>query len=723
MSRPVRAGALAALLASVALPASAQVFNRVAAFAAPLNLPEGTDPATETSAEIIAASPDGMTLVYTDSPLGAVGIIDIADPAAPKPGGSVAVGGEPTSVVVVGGRAIAGVNTSESFTAPTGHLAVIDLATRRVEKSCDLGGQPDSVALAPDGSFLAVAVENERDEDVNDGAIPQAPGGHVEIIPLRDGLPDCAAAIRASVTGLAAVAPEDPEPEFVAISETGEIAVTLQENNHVVVLARDGSVVSHFSAGAADLEGIDTARDGRLTFDTAKAGVLREPDSVKWLPGGRLVTANEGDWEGGSRGFTIFSKTGEVLWESGASMERAIARIGHYPEHRSRSKGVEPEGLEVAAFGDTTYIFVLNERASIAAVYRDTGAAPELVQLLPSGVSPEGAVAIPARGLFVTANEVDLGEDGLARAHVMIYALGDGPAAYPTLVSGDDAAGNPIGWGALSGLAADPATPGLLYAVSDSVYGMQPTIFTIDAAQTPARITAATRVTRFGQPAQKLDVEGIVPDGEGGFWLASEGRSDRLIPHALYRVDAKGEIKAEVPFPAAALAHETRFGAEGIAKVGDVLWVAIQREWADDPAGQVKLLAYDTAAEEWLGAVRYPLEPKGEGWIGLSEIAVHGDHAYVVERDNLVGGAAVVKRLYRVPLAALTPAPLGGELPVVPKEPVRDFIPDLKTWGGYVVDKVEGFVVDAAGTGWAVTDNDGVDDSSGETFLWSVGKL
>jgi hypothetical protein len=37
---------------------------------------------------------------------------------------------------------------------------------------CDLGGQPDSVAASPDGRYLAVAIENERDEDLDDGVIP-----------------------------------------------------------------------------------------------------------------------------------------------------------------------------------------------------------------------------------------------------------------------------------------------------------------------------------------------------------------------------------------------------------------------------------------------------------------------------------------------------------------------------------------------------------------------
>jgi hypothetical protein len=40
-----------------------------------------------------------------------------------------------------------------------------------------------------------------------------------------------------------------------------------------------------------------------------------------------------------------------------------------------------------------------------------------------------------------------------------------------------------------------------------------------------------------------------------------------------------------------------------------------------------------------------------------------------------------------------------------------------------VVDKIEGFAVDVSGTGYAVTDNDGVDDSNGETLFFSIGKM
>ena len=120
----------------------------------------------------------------------------------------------------------------------------------------------------------------------------------------------------------------------------------------------------------------------------------------------------------------------------------------------------------------------------------------------------------------------------------------------------------------------------------------------------------------------------------------------------------------------------------------------------------------------------YPLETPAEGaWVGLSEITAHGDYVYIIERDNQIGDKAQLKALYRVPVADLTAAELGGDLPVVSKELVRDLIPDLKSLNGYVVDKVESFAVDAKGVGYVITDNDGVDDSSGETYFWSIGAL
>ncbi|CAJ1391256.1 unnamed protein product [Effrenium voratum] len=716
--------AAVALSASLAAHAHADAFNRVASFPVNTNIPDAMGQESESSAEIIDATGDGMMLVYSDSPLGGIGMIDISDPANPAAAGFVALDGEPTAVAVRAGHAIVGLNTSESYTEPSGTIVSVDLSSGEVAHSCDLGGQPDSVGISPDGSLVAIAIENERDEDLNDGVIPQMPAGFAVTFALDGGAIDCDSRVVADLTGLAEVAGDDPEPEFVDINTANEVVVTLQENNHIAIFnGETGEIVSHFSAGAVDLENVDVDEERALTFDGTLQGVVREPDAVKWLDENRIVTANEGDYEGGSRGFTIFSKDGDALYESGLSFEYEVAMIGHYPERRSGNKGVEPEGMEVAEIGGATHIFLLSERGSVIGVYRDNPEGePELVQILPTALGPEGAVAIPGRNLVAVANEVDLIEDGGVRSHVTIYELGEGEAQYPTIRSMMDDAGRPVGFGALSGLAADPEQPGILYAVNDSFYAMQPTIFTIDANQTPARIIAATRVRRGGANAQLLDLEGITPDGEGGFWLASEGRTDRMIPHGLYHVNADGEIEESVAFPPELLAVEKRFGAEGVTRVGDTLWVAIQREWADDEDGFVKLVAYNTGTEEW-GAVRYPLEQKGAGWVGLSEIVAHGDHVYIIERDNQIGAAAALKKIFRVPLAEMQPAALGGELPVVSKEEVRDLLPDMAAFGGYALDKVEGLAVDTNGDFFAVTDNDGVDDSNGETLFMRLGQL
>ncbi|MFT2110154.1 esterase-like activity of phytase family protein [Marinomonas sp. 2405UD68-3] len=705
---------------SVSTFAQADNFQRIASWSTTHNLPTGTKVDQETSAEIITASKDGQKIIYTDSPLSGLGFINISNAHQPTAAGFVSLEGEPTSVSVTKTHAITAVNTSESYTKPTGYLAAVSLKDQKITSRCDLGGQPDSVAVSPDMSFVATAIENERDEDLNDGAMPQYPAGGLIITPINNDTLDCDNQKIVSLTGLADVAPSDPEPEFVAINDNNEIVITLQENNHLAIVDGDtGKLLNHFSAGSVDLYNVDLDEERALTFDGVQLNRKREPDSVKWIDNDRFVTANEGDFEGGSRSFTIFHKDGRVMYESGLDFEYRVAMAGHYPEKRSGNKGVEPEGLEVATFGDDTYLFILAERSSIIGVYKDTGSDPEFIQLLPSGLSPESAIAIPNRNLIVSANETDLIQDGGVRAHVMVYKLANQPSLYPQIqsVMQND---KPIGWGALSGLVADDKKEGIFYAVNDSFYRSQPQIFTIDSNQVPAKIITATPITRDGTPAQKLDQEGITLDGNGGFWIASEGRTDRLVPHALYNVNAKGEIKKEIPFPSELLAVEKRFGSEGITRIGDTLWIAIQRSWKDDAKNTVKLVSYNIKSKEW-GAVTYPTESADKGWVGLSEITVHGDWVYVVERDNQIGEAAKIKRLYKVAKSEMVPGKLGSPLPIVTKEMVRDFIPDLASLNGFVTDKLEGFAIDKTGQAYALTDNDGVDDSSGETMFFKAG--
>ncbi|MBB4039174.1 hypothetical protein GGR34_000809 [Microvirga flocculans] len=726
MHRSFIAGSLAALLLSgTALSASAaEYFDRIASFPITANLPKDADQKAETVAEIISASEDGTLLIYTDSPRKALGFIDIADPAQPKAAGMLALPGEPTSVKVVGQRIYVAVNTSESFANPSGKLVTVDLAGRKIAAECPLPGQPDSIAAH--AGVLAIAIENERNEEVNDGALPQLPAGALVLGALNGDQIECAGLKTVSLTGLAAVAGEDPEPEYVDVSAEGKVVITLQENNHIVVVdGKTGKVDAHFSAGSVDLKAIDTKKDGRIDLSGAMEKVAREPDAVHWIDADRFVTANEGDWKGGSRGFTIFNRDGRVAYESGASLEHEIVSLGHYPDKRNK-KGVEVEGVETGRFGNDTLIFVGSERASVVAVYRDTGAAPELVQVLPTGIGPEGLLAIPSRNLFIATSEADLHGEGGVAPHVMIYRRAERAApAYPTIRSVKNAEGLPIAWGALSGLAADRTQAGRLHAITDSVYSGAPRILTIDATKKPALIVGETLVTRNGAAAEKLDLEGIAV-AEGGFWLASEGNPEKGLKNQLIRVDAKGAITEEIALPAEIEKGAKNFGFEGVTVTGsgadELVWLAVQREWADDGKGSVKLLAYKPSEKSW-SAVRYPLDNAETGWIGLSEITAAGDRVIIIERDNQIAEKAKVKKLYAVSMAEMKPVKLGGELPLVQKTLLRDLLPDLKAAKGYVLDKVEGFAIDAAGDAYIVTDNDGVDDSSGETQFHTLGKL
>src|SRR3546814_7471311 len=110
------------------------------------------------------------------------------------------------------------------------------------------------------------------------------PAGHLAILKLNGGVPDCASLMQVDVTGLADIAPEDPEPEFVDINAKGEIALTLQENNNIVIVnGSDGVNLRHFSAGSVDLTDMATEEEGDLTFYGAAFDLRREPDAYQCL--------------------------------------------------------------------------------------------------------------------------------------------------------------------------------------------------------------------------------------------------------------------------------------------------------------------------------------------------------------------------------------------------------------------------------------------------------
>ncbi|MEU7909016.1 esterase-like activity of phytase family protein [Actinoplanes sp. NPDC049118] len=673
-----------------------QSWRRLATVPAYLN--SGVDDTA--AAEISTVTEDGRTVVYTDSPGGRLGFVDIGDPARPRPAGTLAMGGEPTSVAHLGGLLLAAVNTSAGFTDPSGKLVVIDARTRAIRGSLDLGGQPDSVAVAPSGRYIAVAIENERDEDVDDGAIPQAPAGDLAVVDTRTWTVG-----HVDLTGLAEVAPGDPEPEYVSVNSRDEAIVSLQENNHLAIVSlAKRTVIRHFSAGTVTVPGVDTQDDDRIS-PTGTITAKREPDGVTWLTDDLFATANEGDYQGGSRGWTIFDRGGRVVWDAGNSLEHLAIAHGLYPDKRSDAKGIEPENVAFGRFHGVPHVFVNAERGNFTAVYDVSRPwAPRFRQLLPTTNGPEGVVAVPSRNLIVVSSEEEIPDEGI-RGTVQIYGLGDSAGAFPSLVSRGD-----IAWGTLSGLSAVPGHTGRLVAVTDSAYS--PTrLLTIDTAARPAAITAELTVTRNGTPVG-YDAEGVAALPSGGYWLAVEGSATK--PNLLVRTDARGAVQQEIPLPADVASAVTSNGLEGVAVAGSDVWVAVQRPLRGEDTARIG--RYRDGTWSWLA---YPLDTAKTGWTGLSElVAVDRDTFAVVERDNQRGPAAAIKKIYRFDV----PKTWTG-VPVVGKRLVRDLLPALRADRGWVQDKVEGLAVAADGQAYAVTDNDAVDDATGETVFLRLGRL
>lgn len=734
-------------------------FNRTATFAVCAQVGSSCEDSTPTAAEIVAASEDGMTLVYTNSLKGEVGFVDIVDPAAPKALGKLAMGGEPTSVTVLGSHALVAVNTSANFINASGKLVVVDIAKRSVVTEIQLGGQPDSVARSKDGKYVAVVIENERDESVNKGALPQAPSGYLTIVDTV-GAPATWKTRNVELKGLATLYPEDAEPEYVSINDDNVAVVTLQENNHIALVdLPTGKVTRHFSAGAVTLTQVDLTdapRPNSVNLTETQANRLREPDGVTWLSKAQFATANEGDLNGGSRGFTIFNTDGTVAYDAGNTLEHLVARIGHTNDKRSDAKGNEPENVAFGRFDGTDYLFVASERSSVLAVY-DMGQKnqPVFKQVLPAALAPEGVLAIPSRNLLIAASENDdRATNSTLRSAINIYQYQSAPAAYPTIQSVNRAAdGTPIPWSALSGLAAAP-TGSIVYGIDDSFFRGN-RIFEIDTSTKPASLKREIRITdpngkiaalAATLPAAKdanafdatdlaalvnadgsvnLDPEGISLASAGGFWIASEGAGtvgDAARPvlsaNLVFKLSASGVIEEIIQLPAEVNAKQQRFGFEGIAESNGKLVVAFQRAWAGET--QPRIGVYDLAAKTWQ-FMFYPLDAvtsPNKGWVGLSEITALGNNRFVViERDNQGGPDARVKKLYRIDLTGVAN---GATLT---KTLMRDVLPDLRKTNGLVVEKIEGFAVLANGDALLVNDNDGVDENNGETWLFNLGKL
>ena len=730
-------------------------------------------------AEIVDASRTGTFVVYTDAGAEEIGIVDIRNPHRPRQLSTLAMGGEPVSVSILGDYAYVAVWVDRPVVGQLppaqlpGRLVVVDVRNPTLPSivgHVDIGYHPDSckARLVNGQIHVVVAIENQpivvgatglvTSSDVPGNPADVSPVGAVQVVRV-----DLANLANSTVTTVALPAadlaaagclfPNDPQPEFVAWPGR-YCAVSLQENNGVAVIdmldPNQPQLTRVFSKGIVAPRAADLRRDAKIDFsqlfptnagpvvdggDRPVAAGVRMSDAVAFSRDGSvLYSCDEGEMSfTGGRGISWTTLDGTFLGDDAGELEESAVVFGHYPDSRSAAKGIEMEGATTATFGRNDFLFALSERGSFLAVYDiNVPTQPRFVQLLPTGISPEGVVAIPQRNLVVTAEEVS--------GTITIFQATDEPwsgdRSAPTLYSSDFT----TPWGALSGLT-NGALPGQFVAACDNA--LPSAIYSIQTGRGTAPVTKVKSVLKNG--AQALyDFEGICNDtsivasGPGGYWCASEGNGTSQ-PNLLVQVDAAGNAIREIQLPNAidaganaAIGGVARGpvggmrirsnGYEGccLSTDGRYAFAAIQRDFNNEfPSGPiyVRIARYD------LQQLQDPSTPSNGirfggnwdffyyqldttdlvNWAGLSEITTIGDNRFlVIERDKGIGAGSTLKKLYAFDLSNVTPDADGipDATDTVAKILVRDCVAEFSPF-----EKIEGTVIDR-GFLWVQLDND-----------------
>lgn len=270
------------------------------------------------AAEIPAFDPVTKRAFVVNAQLGAVDVLDMADPEAPVKiqsidATAIAAGAVVNSVAVQGGiiaLAIEAANKTDN--GYVGFYRTSDLA---LISHISVGALPDMLVFTPDGSKILVANEGEPSDDYQ-----VDPEGSISIIDLTNieapivttadfrAFNGQEAALREQgvrIYGPRASAAQDLEPEYIAVSADGSTAwATLQENNALAKIDIASATVTDilplgFKDHGASGKGLDTSDDGIIQIQPM-AGVrgLYLPDAIAaYEVGGEtyLVTANEGD--------------------------------------------------------------------------------------------------------------------------------------------------------------------------------------------------------------------------------------------------------------------------------------------------------------------------------------------------------------------------------------------------------------------------------------------
>ena len=271
------------------------------------------------AAEIPAFDAASRRLFVVNAQLGAVDVLNLANPANPVKVGTldataVLAGASINSVAVFNGTVAVAIQAPVK-TDP-GRMALYRASDLSLISSVTIGALPDMLTFTPDGSTVLVANEGEPSDDYQTD-----PEGSISVIDVRNlaapvvrnasftAFNSQAAALRTAgvrIYGPGATVAQDLEPEYISVSADGRTAwVTLQENNALAKVDIASATVTdvlplgYKDHGVAGNELDVSDRDNTINIRTW-AGVrgMYQPDAMaSYTAGGQtyLVTANEGD--------------------------------------------------------------------------------------------------------------------------------------------------------------------------------------------------------------------------------------------------------------------------------------------------------------------------------------------------------------------------------------------------------------------------------------------
>lgn len=258
--------------------------------------------------------------------------------------------------------------------------------------------------------------------------------------------------------------------------------------------------------------------------------------------------------------------------------------------------------------------------------------------------------------------------------------------------------------GTLSGLTRDPA--GFYWSHTDGGSATTDWVVKLAKLKVTANGTEILEVIPMRDEngdivtGDKLDPEDITVAPDGTLWMV-----DEIYP-AIVHVSRDGQILQRVMPPEKYKGRTPGRGFEGGAMSPDGRTLYVMLQWGlstESDKSHTWLLAYDTVAgtfKEYPYQLDRPSEydyPQGaKPWIGTNGLAAVGtNELLVIERDNLSGADARVKRLYHV---------------TVPDQPTaeplkKDLAVDVHALG-YVLEKLEGVAVGNSNTLLLINDND-----------------